>query len=246
MHLVLCIKLQFSQHRQPMLPKRSLISLQLTVRTEGMRIRQKQNPPPPRFDQTGHGVICRHFICTVHGIDILSFKFPVDQKDRDPLRRIYNVIYRITFLSLSGISGSHQYKCIDPFLHYQFQRLLFLLLLISTAIEDTVVIIFSQPVLQKRDCTGHIGIRHIRADNPDGLHGIQPQSSGKYVGRIVILLHDRPYLLFCFLADSGAVIHYPGYRSDRHSRQFCYIINIHAIFPPAINLVTTYIYFIIM
>ena len=56
------------------------------------------------------------------------------------------------------------------------------------------------------DGTGQIGIGGIGTHDPYGLHGVKPQSSGKYIGCIAKFIHDAQNLFTGTLADIGIAV----------------------------------------
>ena len=77
---------------------------------------------------------------------------------------------------------------------------------VSCAAKYAVVTVGTKLLLQIVDRLGKIDIGTVSAHDPDGLHGIQPQTSRKCIRSISIFIDDCHYLLTGCLADMNAAI----------------------------------------
>ena len=113
-----------------------------------------------------------------------------------------------------NIIGSHQYDAVHFFGDEQIHVGGSGLMGIAGAAENAVVAVFTELLLQIIDGLGKIQIRAIRTHDSDGLHGVEPQASGKGVWGVFVFMYDIQHPLFCFFADVAAPVQNPGDGGD--------------------------------
>ena len=173
----------------------------------------------------GPAKVTREIKDTEHAVYILAGQRAVEQHHRGRLGCIADVV--IVLHALLNEGGSHEHNAVHMSGLEQVNALLAGMQFLVRAGEKTIIALLAEGALQIVQRLGQVGIRSIRAEQADGLHGIQTQAASKGIGHIACAFNDRHDLLARIVRHMGAVVQHPGYRCDGYPCPTGNIIDIH-------------------
>ena len=117
--------------------------------------------------------------------------------------------------------------CIDMLIEHELQIFLFFREFSTSTGQDDIKTAFAQVMLCEGNRFGEISIGYICAEYANHFHGIQTKTTGKGVGRIVLLVHGSHNFLACFWTYFAAAVQDTGYCGNRNAAGFCNVIYCH-------------------
>ena len=178
------------------------------------------------FTDQGQGRF-RHcaLIIAEHAVYILAVEVTVQQHHRYGLGRIPDIIVILRIILDEG--RAHEHDAVHMAGFEQLHPLLTGRKRLVRAGQNTVIPLLAEGALQHQQRMGLVWVRHIRAQQADGLHGIQSQAAGKGIGDIARSFNDSHDLFSRILGHVGAVVQHAGNRRDGHPCTPGNIVYIH-------------------
>ena len=217
-------------HRQIVCRQRVPASGELALPGVVAGVVQIQHALASAVQQLVHGFLHRALVVAQDAEHVRALERAIEQHNRHIRRCLADVVVLLRLFL--DECRAHEHHAVHMAAGQQLDALLARREIAVRAGQQTIVMLLAEGMLQASQRARQIRVSRIRAEQPDGLHRVQSQTTRKGIGYIAAAVNDLHHLPARLLRHMGAVVQYAGYGCDGYACVAGNIIDVHSRHSP--------------